>query len=311
MSSDLITVVVGSPPTAQITAPADGTTFVAGDVITVTGTGTDPDTGPLPGSALTWDVQFLHNEHGHPATSGTGSAITFTVPDSGHDFTGDTRYLVTLTVRDSDGVTATTSIVLRPSKTTVPISSNQATTVTVNGITQTLPHTIDALIGFQYTVAAPASRCIAGRTWTFQSWSDGGALSHTVVAAAGSSLTATYTDTGSCASVGTLMVSGASSRADAAPLEGVTLAREGPAYIFFEFGKRPAKVEFWLDAPVTSPPTHVESGAPYDFAGGTTAAANPWSPGSVAPGPHTVTTRVTKTDGTTETFTMTFVVGST
>ena len=310
VSSDLITIVVGTPPTVQITSPADGTTFVAGDTIVVTGTGNDPDTGALAPGALSWDVQFLHNEHAHPVTSGTGSDITLTVPESGHDFTGDTRYLVTLTGTDPDGVTASASIILRPTKTSVPISSNQATTITVNGITQTLPHTIDALVGFQYAVSAPASRCVSGRTWTFQSWSDGGARTHTVVAAPGLALVATYADTGSCTTVGTLKVSTSSSRSGAVALEGATLAPATPVYIFFEFVVRPAKVEFWLDQPTTSPPRHVESGAPYDFAGGTTSAANPFNPGTLTPGAHTITTRVTKTDGTTETFDTGFFVGS-
>lgn len=310
VSSDPITVVVGTPPTVQITDPADGTVFEAAEVITVSGVGTDPDTGPLPAQALSWEVQFLHNEHAHPVTSGTGASITFTVPSDGHDFTGNTRYLVRLTATDPDGVTATTSITLQPHKTTVPISSNQATSVTVDGITQTLPYTIDALVGFQHVISVPASRCVSGRLWTFQGWSDGGDRTHTITVAPGLTLAATYADTAACTTTGVLKVSTSSTRSGAVALEGATLDPTTPVYIYFEFVQRPAKVEFWLDQPITSPPRHVESAAPYDFAGGATTAANPFDPGSLAPGTHTITTRVTRTDGTTETFDTTFVVSS-
>ncbi len=210
VSSDLITIVVGRPPTAQITSPPDGTVVEAGTTITIAGTGSDPDTGPLPASALTWDIQFLHNDHAHPVTTGTGSSITFTIPTSGHDFTGNTRYQVSLTAKDPDGLTTTTSIIVQPHKTNVELASNAATTVTVDGVTQNLPHTINTLVGFQHVLAVPASRCIAGRTWTFQAWSDGGAREHTITVAPGLSLTATYADTGACAAVGTLKVSTAS-----------------------------------------------------------------------------------------------------
>ena len=50
-----LTISVGSPPTATILSPVDGTFFVAGDVISFSGDGTDPDDGALPASAFTWN----------------------------------------------------------------------------------------------------------------------------------------------------------------------------------------------------------------------------------------------------------------
>lgn len=198
ISSDLITVVVGAPPTAQITDPADGTLLQAGDVVVVSGRGDDPETGVLPGSALAWDVQFLHNDHAHPVTTGTGPSITLTVPTTGHDFTGDTRYRVQLTVTDPDGLTATSAIVLRPRKTTVALSATVPTTGTVDSITQTLPFTIDTVIGFQHTVGVPESVCTGGRLWQFASWSDAGARTHVITASPGLALSASFVETGAC-----------------------------------------------------------------------------------------------------------------
>ncbi len=46
-----LTISVGNPPTATVATPADGSTFKAGDVISFSGDGSDPEDGVLP-SAL-------------------------------------------------------------------------------------------------------------------------------------------------------------------------------------------------------------------------------------------------------------------
>src|SRR5262249_35417502 len=94
-----LTISVGSVPSATILAPTDGTIFRAGDVITYSGDGTDPDDGRLPDSAFTWNIDFLHDGHVHPGTPITGvRSGSFTIPTSGHDFSGNTRYRISLTV---------------------------------------------------------------------------------------------------------------------------------------------------------------------------------------------------------------------
>src|SRR6185295_9690794 len=100
-------------PVATLLAPADGGFFRAGDVISYSGEGNDADDGPLPASAFTWNIDFLHEGHVHPGTPITGvQGGTLTIPTSGHDFAGNTRYRITLTVTDSDGLTATRSVLL-------------------------------------------------------------------------------------------------------------------------------------------------------------------------------------------------------
>ena len=82
-----VNITVGSPPTATILSPADGIFFVAGDVISFSGDGTDPEDGALPNSAFRWSVDFLHDGHVHPGTPITGvKSGSFTIPTSGHDF---------------------------------------------------------------------------------------------------------------------------------------------------------------------------------------------------------------------------------
>ena len=102
--SSPVTITVGSPPSATILTPQDGSFFVAGNVISYSGTGTDPEDGTLPASAFTWSIDFLHDGHVHPGTPVTGvKSGSFTIPTSGHDFSGNTRYRLTLTVTDSNG----------------------------------------------------------------------------------------------------------------------------------------------------------------------------------------------------------------
>ena len=203
-SSNTISITVGTPPTATITAPADGTLFSAGDTLTFTGTGNDPGVGTLPASALSWTIDFLHDDHAHPATSGTGASISYTVPMDGHDhdFNGNTRYRVTLTATDADGLTGTKVIKVLPRKTTVNITSNAATSLTVDGVTKNLPFNIDTLLGFQHELAVPATVCVSGTTRKFSSWSDGGARTHTITVTANMRLVATYTNTGTACTGG-------------------------------------------------------------------------------------------------------------
>lgn len=90
-------------------------------------------------------------------------------------------------------------------------------------------------------------------------------------------------------------------------LDGATLV--GPVYVFaVPQGTNTLSVSFYVDRPTTSTPTHVETTAPYDLLGGTTAAAVAFDPGSLSAGTHTLTTVVKTTSGSTTTSTATFTV---
>src|SRR5262249_30063185 len=115
--STVLTIRVGSPPTATVLTPQDGSFFVAGDVISYSGEGTDPDDGTLPASALTWNIDLLHEAHVPPGLPITGvKSGAFTIPITAHDFSGNTRYRISLTVTDSTGLTATQSVIVYPRK---------------------------------------------------------------------------------------------------------------------------------------------------------------------------------------------------
>src|SRR5262249_2773477 len=81
-----LTVLDNGVPTATITEPEAGTTYSAGDTLSWAGTGFDPETGNLPGTALTWRIDFHHDTHFHPfvpdTTADSGSALIPTVPET-------------------------------------------------------------------------------------------------------------------------------------------------------------------------------------------------------------------------------------
>ena len=82
---------------------------------------------PLPASAYTWEIDFLHEGHVHPGAPLTGvTSGTFTIPTSGHDFSGNTRYRITLTVTDTDGLQSSQSATVYPEKVNLTFDTTPA-----------------------------------------------------------------------------------------------------------------------------------------------------------------------------------------
>ena len=190
-----ISISVGNPPTATILVPTDGAFFRAADVISFSGSATDPEDGTLPASAYTWTIDFLHAGHVHPGASQTGvKSGTFTIPTSGHDFSGNTRYRVALTVTDSSGLTDTRSVLVYPDKVNLSFSTVPAgLNVYLDGVAMTTPFVYDTLIGFNHTISAP-NQSLGGTPYVFSSWSDAGTQTHTItVPTTAATYTASFT----------------------------------------------------------------------------------------------------------------------
>ncbi|TMA28129.1 MAG: LamG domain-containing protein, partial [Deltaproteobacteria bacterium] len=157
--------------------------FRAGDSIVYSGSGSDQEDGALPASAFSWTIVFHHDGHIHPGGGPfTGiSSGTLQIPTSGHDFEGSTNYEIALTVTDSDGLKGSTSVTIYPDKVNLSFGTNPSgRSIDEDGIRKTAPFTIGDLINFQHVINAPAQTS-GGTSYTFQSWSDGGAASHTIV----------------------------------------------------------------------------------------------------------------------------------
>ncbi len=181
LASDVI-INVGTPPTATIESPTNLTTFRAGDVISYSGSATDPDE-TLGAGAFSWTILFHHDTHTHPGGGPfTGvTSGTLTIPTSGHDFEDMTYYEIILTVTDSTGLTNSTSVLVYPEKVNAAFDSiPTGLTLIIDGISKVTPFVLDDVINFQHTINAPA-QVFGGSSYGFVSWSDAGAQTHGIV----------------------------------------------------------------------------------------------------------------------------------
>jgi glucose/arabinose dehydrogenase len=171
-----------SPPVGEITLPAAGSLFSAGDTITFAGAASDPDTGSLPGSAFSWTIVFHHDTHTHPflgpingVTSGT-----FSIPTVG-ETSPDIWYRVHLLVTDTAGNTHVSFVDIAPRTSTLSFQTRPPRlSLTLDGQPLMTPTSIVSVVGMNRTLGvAPVQPTNAnGREFSF--WSDGGAQTHTI-----------------------------------------------------------------------------------------------------------------------------------
>jgi uncharacterized repeat protein (TIGR01451 family) len=189
-----VTISAGNtPPTATIDAPAAGTRWKVGDVISFAGSATDPQQGTLPASALSWSLVLQHcpaSCHEHPLQSWSGVAGgSFTAPD--HEYPS---YLeLRLTATDGGSLTDTKTLRLDPRTVVLSFqSSPSGLQLTVGGSSTTTPFTRTVIEGSNNGISAPTPQTLGGTSYGWVSWSDGGAQSHNIVANAAATYTATY-----------------------------------------------------------------------------------------------------------------------
>jgi glucose/arabinose dehydrogenase len=181
-----VTIRVGNtPPTATINTPAAGTTWRVGDVISFSGTATDPQQGSLPASALTWELILHHcpsNCHEHTLQEYPGVASgSFTAPD--HEYPSHLE--LRLTATDSGGLTDTESIRLDPRTVVLSFQTTPGgLRLVVNGVAATATFTRTVIIGSTNSVSAISPQTKGKKTYSFSDWSDGGAQTHNIVAPA-------------------------------------------------------------------------------------------------------------------------------
>jgi glucose/arabinose dehydrogenase len=183
------------PPVPTITTPGSGFRWRVGTTIAFAGSASDPEDGSLPAAALSWSVIMHHcpsNCHTHVVQDFTGTASgSFVAPD--HEWPSHLE--LRLTARDSGGLTSSTSLMLDPETTTLSFASQPpGLQLAVNGVVAAAPFDQTVIIGSRNSVSAPSPQALGGTTYTFGSWSDGGAQTHDVVApATPATYTATYT----------------------------------------------------------------------------------------------------------------------
>ncbi len=186
-----------TPPTPTILTPSSNLTWSVGDVISFSGSATDAQDGILPLSALSWTLAIEHcpsNCHEHIVQSWNGVASgSFTAPD--HEY--PTFLQLRLTATDSQGAPTTTSVNLQP--VTVNLTFNSSPSglqLSAGSTTSAAPFTKTVIRGSSNSISAPSPQTLSGTTYTFSSWSNGGAATHNVVANSAATHTATYVSGG-------------------------------------------------------------------------------------------------------------------
>jgi hypothetical protein len=183
-------------PTATISSPASTLKWKVGDLITFSGSAKDSQGNALPASALSWST-FMHHcssdntschEHELQKFQGVASG-SFNAPD--HEYPS---YLeIRLTTTNSSG-SDTESVRLDPE--TVALAFRSVPTginLTVGSSSAKTPFNRTVIVGSKNTISAPLKQKIKGKTYTFASWSDGGAQSHDITApATATTYTANY-----------------------------------------------------------------------------------------------------------------------
>jgi uncharacterized repeat protein (TIGR01451 family) len=188
-----------TPPTAVIDTPTAcpnaSPCWAVGDVINFSGHATDPQQGTLPASALSWKVILHHcysttDCHTHLIQSFTGVASgSINAPD--HDYPA---YLeLQMTATDSGGLTNTASVLLYPKTVNFTLQSQpsglQLNIGESSGKT-TFVHAV--IVNSNNAVSAPTPQTLNGVQYVFQSWSDGGAQTHQILASSNATFTANY-----------------------------------------------------------------------------------------------------------------------
>jgi uncharacterized repeat protein (TIGR01451 family) len=182
-----------TPPTATILTPVSGTTWSVGDVISFSGSATDPQQGTLPASALSWSLILHHCPsgcHQHPLQSWSGVASgSFTAPD--HEYPSHLE--LRLTATDAGGLTNTKTLQLDPNTVVLSFASSPSgLQLVVGGSSSTTPFTRTVIVGSNNSISAPSPQTLGSTDYGWVSWSDGGVQSHNIVANAAATYTATY-----------------------------------------------------------------------------------------------------------------------
>ncbi|HEY0009927.1 MAG TPA: PA14 domain-containing protein, partial [Tepidisphaeraceae bacterium] len=185
-------------PTASVLTPPGSANWAVGETISFSGSATDPEDGVLPSTSFSWSLVLIHgneidpdNTHEHVIRTFSGvSGGSFVAPD--HEYPSWIELRMTAT--DSSGASTTVIRRLDPQTSQITVASSPGgAPLSFSDRSSTSTITRTWIVGGQATLIAPAQFVSGGVTYVFTGWSDGGALTHDIVApAANTTYTAFY-----------------------------------------------------------------------------------------------------------------------
>lgn len=176
------------PPVPTITAPAPSFKWSVGSLIKLEADAVDakgvPITTPLP---YYWITRLAHCPnpanptacHVHPLQTFSGiRRPEFVAPQ--HDYPSHIE--VVLRVSDERGLSGATSMDIYPTTADLALTSDPpGIELTAGSTGGTTPFTAAAIEGLEIQLSAPPTAVVGGKTYTWQSWSDGEPRAHPVV----------------------------------------------------------------------------------------------------------------------------------
>jgi hypothetical protein len=237
ITSNTATLGVNQLPSVTISSPTVGTKYNWGQTVSFAGSAVDPEDGTLAASKLNWEIRFYHQTspdgtglHSHPFETFTGVANGSIVVDF-PETSPYVWYEFILTATDSKGATASKSVDINPNLGSFTVQSNPAgLQLLLDGGPITSGTVITGTVAQPRTIGVVSPQTVGSTNYTFSSWSDGGAASHTITIPTTS---ATYT--ANFAAQGVLPV---------ASIAGPTTALRGQEQTFTLSATHPTSTQF-------------------------------------------------------------------
>jgi glucose/arabinose dehydrogenase len=187
-----------TPPAVTIAEPGEALTWRVGQEIDFKGSAVaqEGNGAAIPASGLSWRSTVLHCPggesacHAHPLQSFLGAATgELTAPE--HEL--PSRLRLVLTATDSRGLSAAKTVEIYPRTVTLGAASDPpGAPLSLGALTGSGPLSLPLIEGASANLSAPPTAQIGGVTYTFESWSDGGARVHSLTADNSATYTATY-----------------------------------------------------------------------------------------------------------------------
>lgn len=168
-----LTVVDGSRPRIQFQHVP--TSYAAGDTIPFSALVSDPDQQEMLPQSLTWEIDFHHNEHAHPAfTPTTGIDSGFYVVERFGEVDTNVFFRIHLKAQDSTGLTAEKFIDVLPEKITMLVTTQpEGVEVNIDGSKETTNFPLRSVKSLNRTIQAPPYMVIGDSLYQFSQWEDG------------------------------------------------------------------------------------------------------------------------------------------
>ncbi|MTH14697.1 PQQ-dependent sugar dehydrogenase [Flavobacterium sp. LC2016-01] len=191
-------------PTVSIVSPLPSLKWNAEDIVYFEATASDIEDGTLPASAFSWSMDLFHEDipgagHSHPGASPQGvKSGNFTASNQGEK-TPNVWYRFTVKVTDSNGLTATAFVDIKPNLVDVTAAASPVPlNLEFNQKTVTAPSTKQVVANAALqTLNAPTPQYVGNIRYDFDHWSQGGTANQTFKAPATGTITytASYTAT--------------------------------------------------------------------------------------------------------------------